>query len=158
MKWNLLQLIAVILLCQAAGGLGAIFTAKAIPVWYAGLRKPSFNPPNWVFGPVWTLLYTLMGIALYRVWKLDPQTAGRSLGLLLFFIQLGLNALWTPLFFGLHALWPAFVEILLMWAAILLTAARFYQLDPVSAWLLAPYLAWVTFAGLLNFAYAKLNP
>ena len=158
MKWNWFQLIGAIVLCQAAGGLGAVFTAKAIPGWYATLRRPSFNPPNWVFGPVWTLLYTLMGIALYRIWELDPATSGRTLGLTLFFIQLALNTLWTPLFFGLHVLRLAFVEILLMLAAIALTAFQFYPLDPAAAWLLAPYLAWVSFAVLLNYAYAKLNP
>jgi tryptophan-rich sensory protein len=154
----LINLIGAILLCEAAGALGAIFTAKAIPAWYAGLRKPSLNPPNWIFGPVWTLLYALMGIALYRVWRLDPQTSGRSLGLSLFFTQLALNALWTPLFFGLRAFWWAFAEILLLLAAIAWTTFQFYSLDTLSSWLLFPYLAWVCFAGWLNYAYAKLNP
>jgi benzodiazapine receptor len=158
MKWNWLQLMGAIVLCQADGGLGAVFTAKAIPGWYAALQRPSFNPPNWVFGPVWTLLYTLMGIALYRIWQMDPSVSGRSPALAFFFIQLALNALWTPLFFGLHALWLAFVEIILMWMAIALTAYQFYPLDPPAAWLLAPYLAWVSFAGLLNYTYARLNP
>ncbi len=158
MNSNFVQLIAAILICQIAGALGAIFTAKAIPSWYMTLRRPSFNPPNWIFGPVWTILYTLMGIALYRVWKLDPATSGRTMGLTLFFIQLALNALWTPLFFGLHALWLAFAEILFMWAAIALTLFQFNSLDPVTTWLLAPYLAWVSFASILNYTYAKLNP
>jgi tryptophan-rich sensory protein len=155
---NYFQILGSILICQAAGALGAVFTVRAIPTWYAGLKRPSFNPPNWVFGPVWTLLYTLMGIALYRVWQLDPATTGRAWALTWFFIQLALNALWTPLFFGLRALWLAFMELLLMWAAIALTAFLFYPLDPATAWLLAPYLAWVSFAGLLNYAYARLNP
>jgi tryptophan-rich sensory protein len=158
MKFDLLHLIAAILLCQAAGGLGMIFTVKAIPSWYSTLKRPWFNPPNWLFGPVWTLLYTLMGIALYRIWQLAPIPSGWVLGLTFFFIQLVLNALWSPLFFGLHDLWLAFAELLLMWAAIVLTIFLFYPMDAVSAWLLAPYLVWVSFAGLLNYSYAKLNP
>jgi len=158
MKMDYVRLIAAILVCQAAGLLGAGFTAKAVRGWYATLQRPSFNPPNWVFGPVWTLLYTMMGIALYRIWRLEPATAGRALALTLFFIQWALNALWSPLFFGARALWLAFADIVLMLAAIALTIALFHPLDPTSAWLLAPYLAWVSFAALLNYAYAKLNP
>ena len=154
---NLLQLVGSIALCQAVGISGAFFTAKAIPSWYKKLKKPSFNPPNWIFGPVWTLLYTLMGIVLYRLWQLEPSTAGRSLVLMFFFVQLGLNAIWTPLFFGLKALWPAFVEILFMLAAILATTYQLTQVDGLSAWLMLPYLLWVSFAALLNYSLAKLN-
>jgi len=154
---NLLQLVGSIALCQLVGISGAFFTVKAIPSWYKRLKKPSFNPPNWIFGPVWTLLYTLMGIALYRLWQLDPSTGGRSLALTFFLIQLSLNALWTPLFFGFKALWPAFVEILFLLAAILATIYQLAQVDSFSAWLLVPYVFCVAFATLLNYSLAKLN-
>jgi tryptophan-rich sensory protein len=154
---NWFQLIGAIVLCQAAGILGAFFTVKAIPAWYAKLKKPSFNPPNWIFGPVWTVLYTLMGVVLYRLWQLEPGTDGRFLALFLFFLQLALNALWTPIFFGLRALWPALIEVLLMLAAIIVVTLQLTRVDMVSAWLMAPYIVWVSFATRLNYAYAKLN-
>lgn len=156
-KMNIVRLIGAILLCQAAGAFGAVFTAKAIPAWYAGLKRPSFNPPNWVFAPVWILLYTLMGVALYRVACLIPDSSARSLALGFFCLQLVLNALWTPLFFGFHALWAAFIEILLMLTAMIVTTLLFSEVDTASAWLMAPYIAWVSFASLLNYSYAKLN-
>jgi tryptophan-rich sensory protein len=154
---NFLQLIGALALCQAVGILGAFFTVKAISTWYRTLKKPSFNPPNWIFGPVWTLLYALLGIVLYRLWQLDSSNAGRSLALALFWIQLSLNAIWTPIFFGLRALWPAFIEILFMLAAILATTVALIQVDNFSAWLMVPYVACVSFAALLNYQLAKLN-
>lgn len=154
--WGLL--LTSILLCQAAGLLGTVFTLKSIPIWYATLRMPSFQPPSWVFGPVWTLLYTLMGVSLYRVWSLPVSVPGRSLAMDLFAVQLSLNALWTPVFFGLHKPWLAFGVIVLMWTAILATMMAFWKLDDWTAWLWMPYLAWVTFATVLNFAIARLNP
>jgi translocator protein len=155
---NIVRLVGSILLCQAAGAFGAVFTAKAIPTWYAKLKRPSFNPPNWVFAPVWTLLYTLMGVALYRLWCLAPDSPERSLALGLFFLQLVLNALWTPLFFGRHALWASFIEILFMLAAIVAMTLELTKIEMVSAWLMVPYTAWVSFATLLNYSYAKINP
>ena len=111
------SLIVFILLCQAAGILGSAYTIKSIPTWYKGLIKPSFNPPSWLFGPVWTLLYTLMAISGYLLW----QNPNSKLPVILFFVQLMLNAIWTPLFFGAKKLGWAFVELTFMWAAILLT-------------------------------------
>ena len=147
------SLIVFILLCQAAGILGSAYTIKSIPTWYKGLIKPSFNPPSWLFGPVWTLLYTLMAISGYLLW----QNPNSKLPVILFFVQLMLNAIWTPLFFGAKKLGWAFVELTFMWAAILLTIIFSWSVSPWAAYLLLPYLAWVSFAGTLNFYLWKLN-
>lgn len=150
-----LGLAAWLLLCFAAAGLGSAFTGPAVQTWYPTLNKPSFNPPAWVFGPVWTLLYTLMGIAAWRVWR-DPSPERRP-ALVWFGVQLALNVLWSLLFFGAHQPGWAFVEIVLLWGAILATLLRFLSVDRVAGWLLAPYLAWVTFAAVLNFTVWQLN-
>jgi benzodiazapine receptor len=122
--------------------------------WYAALIKPSWNPPAWIFGPAWTVLYTLMAVAAWLVWKRN----GWSFPLVLYFLQLGLNAAWTPIFFGAHALGWALIEIIALWIAILLTLLSFRRVSRPAAWLLTPYLAWVTFATALNFALWRLNP
>jgi benzodiazapine receptor len=146
-------LIIFILLCQATGILGSAFTIRAIPSWYRNLNKPNFNPPNWVFGPVWTALYLLMGISGYLLWQADSN----SWALKLFFIQFILNALWTPVFFGAKKLGLAFANIVLMWVAILATIIFSWQLSFWAAALLLPYLAWVSFASVLNFCIWQLN-
>ncbi len=122
--------------------------------WYAGLNKPSWNPPSWLFGPAWTLLYTLMAVAAWQVWK--RVGFSRSLGL--YFVQLAFNAAWTPIFFGAHQLGWALIEILIMWIMILLTLLSFSRVNPTAGWLFAPYLAWVSFASFLNFTLWRLNP
>lgn len=122
--------------------------------WYASLIKPTWNPPSWLFGPAWTLLYTLMAVAAWLVWK----RAGFSRPLVLYFVQLALNAVWTPLFFGAHAMGWALVEIVALWIAILLTLLSFRRVNLTAGWLLVPYLAWVTFATALNFTLWRLNP
>ena len=122
--------------------------------WYAALAKPSWNPPAWIFGPAWTSLYTLMAIAAWLVWKRD----GWRRPLALYFVQLLLNAMWTPLFFGAHQLGWALVEIVALWLAILLTLLNFHRVNRTAGWLLAPYLAWVAFATALNFTLWRLNP
>lgn len=122
--------------------------------WYAALDKPPWNPPPWIFGPAWTLLYTLMAIAAWRVWKHD----GWQRPLRLYFFQLLLNAAWTPLFFGAHQLGWALIEIVALWIAILLTLIAFYRVNKAAACLFAPYLAWVTFAAFLNYTLWRLNP
>ena len=141
------------LACFAAAAMGALFPPGE---WYATLNKPSWNPPASVFGPIWATLYALMAAAAWLVWKRGGfEAQGGPLGL--FVIQLVLNALWTPLFFGLH--WPgvAFVEMILLWLALALTVASFHAVSRPAAWLLAPYLAWVSFAAVLNFAIWRLN-
>ena len=139
--------------CFAAASLGAVFMPGE---WYAGLRKPAWNPPGWVFGPVWSALYTMMAVAAWLVWKRGGFVAQRR-PLALFLAQLVLNAAWTPLFFGLQQPGIAFVEIVLLWLAIASTLAAFRPVSRVAAWLLAPYLVWVSFATMLNFALWRLN-
>lgn len=146
-----MQAIGFILLCQAAGAIGSIFTFSAIPNWYAYLNKPFFNPPNWIFGPVWTTLYTLMGIAVYLVWK---KRKGIPFW---FWVQLVLNALWSILFFGLQNPILAFVGVVFLWLSIFLTITSFYRIYKTAAYLLVPYLLWVSFASLLNASIALLN-
>jgi tryptophan-rich sensory protein len=150
---RLLVLAAWLLLCFAAASLGAVFTPGE---WYAGLQKPSWNPPGWLFGPVWTLLYTLMAVAAWLVWQ-QGGWAKQGRALRMFCIQLALNALWTPLFFGLR--WPALAlaEMVLLWLAIAATLVLFARVRRLAAWLLAPYLLWVSFAASLNFALWRLN-
>jgi len=154
---NILKLIAAVLFCQAAGLLGALATTPSIGGWFKGLAKPSFNPPNWIFGPVWTTLYLLMGIALFLVWRRGLKTAGVKAALVLFLIQLVLNVLWSVLFFGLHQPALAFFEIAALWVLILLTMLKFFGFSRPAGWLLFPYLLWVSFASLLNFFLWRLN-
>lgn len=151
------KIIIAIVVCQMAGILGTFFTAPAIDTWYATLAKPDFSPPNWLFAPAWTLLYTLMGISVYLVWQKGVAKKEVRAALVFFGIQLALNALWSPLFFGLKNLGLAFAEIILMWGFILATIIKFYRLDRRAAYFLLPYLAWVSFASLLNYSLWKLN-
>ena len=143
--------------CFVAAGLGALFTGPAVGTWYQQIRKPSFSPPDWVFGPVWTALYTMMAVAAWLVWRRGGFAAQRR-PLALFLLQLALNATWTPLFFGLKQPGWAFTEIVLLWLAIAATFIAFRPVNRVAAWLLAPYLAWVSFAAALNFTLWRLNP
>lgn len=122
--------------------------------WYEDLHKPSWNPPAWLFGPAWTLLYTLMAVAAWLVWK----RVGFSRPLVLYFVQLALNAAWTPIFFGAHQLGWALIEIVVMWVTILLTLLSFRRVNPTAGWLFVPYLVWVSFATCLNFTLWRLNP
>lgn len=152
---NVLQVVLSIAICEAAGGIGALFTTPAIGGWYASLIKPSFNPPNWIFGPVWTTLFALMGIALYLVWRKKDPT--RHFALSLFALQLVLNVLWSIIFFGWHSLAGASWEIVLLWISIALTLAVFWKIEKAAGYLLVPYLAWVSFAAILTFSILKLN-
>lgn len=145
---------AFLVVCFAASALGAIFKPGS---WYAQLAKPTWNPPGWVFGPVWTLLYAMMAVAAWRVWKRGGfALQRRPLGM--FFLQLALNAAWTPLFFGLQMPGLAFAEIVLLWLAIVGAIVAFHRVDRLAAILLWPYLGWVTFASALNYALWRLNP
>ena len=146
-----------LLLCYAVAGVGALSTVPNIPTWYAALNKPSFNPPNWIFGPVWTLLYTLMAIAAWIVWRKHSTSTTRLDALMVFGLQLTLNFLWTPIFFHFHQLLTAVVVIALLWLAILATILMFWRVSRLAATLLLPYLAWVSFAAALNVAILSLN-
>ncbi len=151
---DVLRLLFAIVLCESAGILGTFSTMKEIPTWYAGLVKPFLNPPSWVFGPVWTLLYALMGVSAFLIYK---QGKNASTALQLFGVQLVLNAVWTPIFFGWHRLDIALFVIVLMWAAIFATIRAFSKFSKTAAYLLVPYLFWVTFATYLNMSLWLLN-
>lgn len=152
-----LRCIGAIILCEAAGILGTFFTGSKIQSWYlTELIRPSFAPPNWLFGPVWTILYALMGISLFLVWEMK-KSKERSRALSVFFLQLALNALWTPVFFGLEAAGAGFVVILTLWCTIIWNIFVFYRIKKIAAYLLIPYLLWVSFASVLNGAIWILN-
>ncbi len=141
---------------SGAGGLGAIATTPEIEGWYATLEKPSWNPPGYVFGPVWTTLYLMMAVAAWLVWRpAGFKTA--TLPLVLFAVQLVLNVAWSWIFFGLHQPGWAFVEIVFLWLAIVATIVAFLRCSRAAGWLLVPYLAWVSFASVLNYAIWQLN-
>ena len=155
-KHQWLGLIVFVTVCFVAAGIGGMVTAPNIPSWYAGLAKPSWNPPNWVFGPVWTALYLSMAVAAWLVWR-QGGWAGAARPLIVFGAQLLLNVLWSCLFFGLHRPGLAFGEVLVLWALILVTMVLFWQRSRLAGVLFVPYLAWVTFASALNFAVWRLN-
>jgi translocator protein len=154
MRW--FSLLGWVVLCFAVGGFAGAGTAGDVEGWYRTLVRPSFAPPNWVFGPVWSLLYALMAIAAWQVWQSAPSPA-RSWGIALFLIQLALNFAWPWLFFRQHWLGVSLVEIVLLWMAIAATTWAFGRVSTLPAWLMAPYLAWVTFATALNAGFWRLN-
>jgi len=154
---NILKLAASIIICLSAGFIGSIFTADSISTWYAEIEKPFFNPPNWVFAPVWTTLFILMGISLYLVWKRGIAKEGVKIALTLFGVQIVLNTLWSILFFGMKSPFLAFMEIIILWAAILLTILKFMKISKTAGYLLVPYILWVSFAAVLNFSIFILN-
>ncbi|HJU45816.1 MAG TPA: TspO/MBR family protein [Chitinophagaceae bacterium] len=140
----------------ATGAIAGIFTSNSVDTWYITLNRPGFAPPNWVFGPVWTTLYILMGISLYMIWRL-PADDRRNQALGVFIIQLALNFFWSFLFFYLHSPGAALVDIILLWLAIIIMLRRFYRCKPIAAWINIPYLLWVSFALALNWAFYRLN-
>lgn len=162
---RLTKLLISLALPIAAGLVGSLFTMSAIPTWYATLTKPSFSPPNWIFAPVWTGLYLLMGLALYRIVSRNPApgrilrdwSLERRQAATLFGIHLVFNALWSILFFGLHNPLLGLLDILILLSLIVIITIKFYRLDRVAAYLLLPYLVWVAFATLLNFSIWQLN-
>lgn len=154
---NTFKLIIAIALSELAGIIGSIFTISAIPNWYATLARPALNPPSWIFGPVWTTLYVLMGIATFLVWKKGWGQKNVQKALSVFGFQLVLNALWSIIFFGLHSPSWAFVDIVAMWFTIVWTMILFYKISKPAMWLLVPYILWVSFAGYLNFMIWILN-
>ena len=151
-----IALVIAVVVCFAAAGIGSLYTTPAIPVWYASLQKPAWTPPAWAFGPVWTLLYMMMAVAVWLVWR-ERGFAGARLALTLFGVQLVLNALWSVLFFGRRNPGAALVEMAFLWAAIFATMSAFWQIRQAAGWLFVPYLWWVTFAALLNYKIWRLN-
>jgi translocator protein len=177
---NYTKFIISVLICELAGIIGSFFTAPAIGSWYYFLSKPSFNPPNWLFAPVWTILFLLMGISFYLVWlkKWTPRDSKTGLVrkawnpiseklltgswkeenvFLIFILQLVLNILWSVIFFGLKMPGVAFFEILMLWVAIIYAIVNFYRVSKPAAYLLIPYIVWVSFAAFLNFFIWRLN-
>ena len=153
---NWLRLVISIIIPFLAATIGSAATTSALSTWYIELNKPSFNPPNWIFGPVWTLLYFLMGIALYLVWNAEKSIARKN-GIILFAIQLILNTLWSVVFFGLKSPEFAVYVIVLLWIMILLTIIHFMKVSRIAGALLIPYILWVSFATVLNYFISVLN-
>jgi len=154
---NSYKLIVSIIVCQLAGVIGSIFTTPKISTWYSGLVRPALNPPSWVFGPVWTTLFVLMGISAYLVWKEGVKERAVRVALWIFLAQLVLNVLWSVLFFGLQSPMAAFIEIVVLWLMILISIIYFSRISRLAAWLLVPYILWVSFASYLNLMYWLLN-
>jgi tryptophan-rich sensory protein len=174
---NWLKLIFSIVICESAGILGSLFTFSQVKTWYKDLIKPSFNPPSWVFGPVWTILFLLMGIAFYLAWENNflpkAENKAKAWNLLseklysgslkgfnviaIFVVQLILNVLWSIIFFGLHLPGLAFFELLMLWFSILYTIINFYRVSKLAGLILLPYILWVSFAGFLNYFIWILN-
>jgi len=153
---NVTKLAISILGCEIIGLIPTPVTIASISTWYVNLNKPSFNPPNWLFAPVWTFLFLLMGISVYLIWKkgINKKT---KYALDIFALQLVLNLCWTLIFFGLHSPLFAFVEIIILWVVILIVIIKFYKISRISAYLLIPYILWVTFASILNYSIYYLN-
>lgn len=151
--FRLVALAGWMALCFAAAATGALVDTGD---WYGSLKKPAWNPPSWLFGPVWSTLYTMMAVSAWLVWKRGGWSA-QSRPLVWFLAQWFLNALWTPLFFGLHRPDLAFAEILLLWTTIAVTLSQFWRVSRTAAWLLVPYLLWVSFATMLNYVLWRMN-
>ena len=153
---SLYAFIGFLALCLAISAAGGWVTAQSVGTWFRALEKPSFNPPDWVFAPVWSTLYILIAVSGWRVWRLRGLT-GAPGAMAAYATQLALNLGWSFLFFGAREIGLAFVEVLLLLAAIAVNAVLFWRIDRVAGWLLAPYFVWVGFASLLNFALWRLN-
>ncbi|MFA5135836.1 MAG: TspO/MBR family protein [Patescibacteria group bacterium] len=150
-----LKLITSVVACMSIGALGGWFTASSVRTWYVTLEKPFFSPPNWVFAPVWTVLYIMMGVSFYIIWT--SKKGNRKKAVAFFFIQLVLNFLWSLVFFGLRLPLLAFFDIVLLWIAIVASILQFHKISKPSAYLLLPYFLWVSFASLLNLSIVILN-
>ena len=152
-----IKLIISVLACLLAGFVGSAATMPSIPTWYASLQKPAFNPPNWIFAPVWTTLFIMMGVAAFLVWDKGLENKKVKISLAIFGLQLLLNVLWSILFFGLQSPLYAFIDIIMLWASILATIIYFYRISAAAAYLLIPYILWVSFASALNLFIVILN-
>lgn len=155
-KKNLISLLTAIGICEGVGIAGGICTAQSVSTWYQTLNKPSFNPPSWIFAPVWTMLYAMMGVASYLIYQ-KKDKVGAPAALFIFSVQLALNLLWSVLFFCKKSPAGALIEIVFLWVAILLTMVLFWKISRKAAILLIPYFIWVSFASLLNFEIWRLN-
>lgn len=155
-KTNFIKLIISLSLPLSVGAIAGMFTSQAVPTWYATLNKPSFSPPNWVFGPVWTTLYILLGTSFFLIWKESPSQQ-KSLAIKIFALQMLLNFAWSFLFFYFKWIGVALLEIFLLWISIITMIYFFYRIKPVAAYLNIPYLLWVSFATILNGGYFFLN-
>lgn len=143
--------------CLLTGFLGSFVTKDSVSTWYANLSRPSFTPPDWTFGVVWPILYVMMGISAFLIWDMGLDKRQVKIALGLFMLQLVLNSLWTPIFFGLHMISIALIEIVLLWVAILLTIFAFWRISRSFTFFLFPYILWVSFAVILNAALWYLN-
>lgn len=154
---NIVKLIISIVVCQLAGVIGNIFTSESVSTWYQTLNKAPFNPPDWLFGPVWITLYLLMGISMFLVWREGLQNQRVKPAFILFIVQLVLNIAWSMVFFGMQSISGGLIVIIILWFLIILTIIRFKSISKVAAFLLVPYLLWVSFATVLTFYIYKLN-
>jgi tryptophan-rich sensory protein len=154
---NGLKLAISIAIPLIIGFTSGFFSATGVGTWYQTIIKPSWNPPNWIFGPVWTALYILMGVALYLVWKQPDSQAQKTTAIIFFGVQLMLNFFWSFIFFKQHAIGGALIEIVVLWVFILITIFSFASINKLAAWLLVPYISWVSFAGILNYTIWQLN-
>jgi translocator protein len=154
---NWLKLLISLIIPQLVAAGGAYFTITGVGSWYTQINKPDWNPPSWVFGPVWTTLYVLMGISFFLVWKSGATPTVKKTAIFFWMAQLVANFFWSFIFFGQQAIGLAFLEILLLWVFILLTIFSFAKISKLAAWLLVPYISWVSFAAILNYTIWKLN-
>ncbi|HOZ56042.1 MAG: TspO/MBR family protein [Parcubacteria group bacterium ADurb.Bin316] len=152
-----ITLFVSVAVCQLAGIVGSLFTAPAIPTWYAALKKPSFNPPSWLFGPVWITLYTMMGVSLYLIWQKRGEIKLAWPAIIFFLIHLAVNASWSIIFFGQKNIIGALILIVALWFMIVASIFLFYKINKTAAYLLVPYLLWVSFASILNYSLWRLN-
>ncbi|MDH4270004.1 MAG: tryptophan-rich sensory protein [Dehalococcoidia bacterium] len=158
MDWDsVIKLVVSIIASFAAGGIGSLFTFKAIPIWYAGLKKPRYTPPSWAFGPVWTILYVLMGISVFLVWRNGLASNGVMLAFILFWVQLCINALWSVIFFGMKSKGGGVITIIILWFLILATIVTSFRVSSWAGALLIPYIVWVSIASYLNIGVWVLN-
>ena len=150
-------LLVSLLACQSAGVLGLLFTHPALRSWYPWLKRPSFQPPNWLFAPVWTALYAMMGSAVFLVWRKVPNDRRASRAVDFFGVQLTFNSLWSVVFFGLRSPLAGLAEISVLWVALIATVIKFFRISKPAGFLLIPYLLWTSFATVLNFSIWRLN-
>jgi len=155
-KTKLLKLLVSLILPIGLGSIAGLFTAEALPEWFASLNKPPFNPPNWIFGPVWTTLYILLGISFFLIWQQSPNKK-RNFAILVSLVQLLFNFGWSFIFFYYNMIFLALIEIILLWISIVIMLVLFYRIKPLAAYLNVAYLLWVTFAATLNAGYYILN-